>query len=290
LTFDDELAFASRLTPLLHEKMHGNPRRIKRFLNDLRVREVIAAKRGIELDPTVVAKMMALELIMPTDFRGLLGWLAQGELLPKLEKLEQEAGQSVPSPDLPDADSSDTEEATAEDGASEFSQAMIRWAKLTPALTGLDLAPYLTLAASFAGVPLVDEQLPERLRDISANLLSGARTDQSSVKDGELDALSDGDAKDLMAHVGRTLRDQPGKQKAGVLALLRLSRRKPHLVDQSADALRMLSARHLTIATPMLFLATDADEVRTVLSFWREQISDGPISRALDNAMKQKAT
>ena len=31
----DELALATRLTPILYEKLHGNPRRIKRFLNDL---------------------------------------------------------------------------------------------------------------------------------------------------------------------------------------------------------------------------------------------------------------
>lgn len=44
---DDELAFAVRLTPLLYEKLHGNPRYIKRFLNDLHVRQSVASRRGI---------------------------------------------------------------------------------------------------------------------------------------------------------------------------------------------------------------------------------------------------
>jgi hypothetical protein len=34
----------------LYEKLRGNPRRIKRFLNDLRVRQAVAGHRGIELE------------------------------------------------------------------------------------------------------------------------------------------------------------------------------------------------------------------------------------------------
>lgn len=49
---------ATRLKPIVHEKTKGNPRRIKRFLNDLSIRQNIAAKRGITLDPTAIAKLM----------------------------------------------------------------------------------------------------------------------------------------------------------------------------------------------------------------------------------------
>ena len=39
------LVTAGRLTPILYEKFKGNPRRIKRFLNDLYVRQSIARKK-----------------------------------------------------------------------------------------------------------------------------------------------------------------------------------------------------------------------------------------------------
>jgi len=64
----EELAFASRMTPILYEKLGGSPRRIKRFLNDVRVRQSIAERRGIALDPTIVAKLMILERLLPRDF------------------------------------------------------------------------------------------------------------------------------------------------------------------------------------------------------------------------------
>src|SRR6185503_15549215 len=106
------------------------------------------------------------------------------------------------------------------------SQAMVRWARLAPPLRGLDLSPYLTLAASFAGITLIDNSLPERLRDIAASLLSESRRAQASVNDAELDVLGDGEATDLLRHIGRTMRDQPAKQKAAVNAVLRIARRR----------------------------------------------------------------
>jgi hypothetical protein len=301
LSFVDELAFATRLTPLLYEKMQGNPRRIKRFLNDLHVRESVARRRGIELDPGVVAKLMALEVLMPSEFKLVLDWFAKGIMRDQLTRLEVEAGRpaELDQPESPDGSSQDEAEAKTKEkpargtsrskASGDFSQAMLRWAKLPPSLQGVDLSPYLTLAASFAGVTLVDESLPERLRDIAANLLSEARAEQAAVKDADLDALGDGEAKDLLLHIGRAMRDQPTKQKAGVNAILRLARRKPALSSAANEALLMLPPSELTIATPLQFRADEPGEIRAVLTAWNDKVSDGPVRNAIDNALSQRA-
>lgn len=83
-----ELAFAHRLTAILYEKLAGNPRRIKRFLNDMNVRRSIAARRGIPLEPDVVAKLMVLEVLLPEQFREVLSWLRTSELRDRLAALE----------------------------------------------------------------------------------------------------------------------------------------------------------------------------------------------------------
>ena len=57
----ESMATASRLTPILYEKFRGNPRRIKRFLNDLNVRQAVASRRGIQLPPDAIAKLMVLD-------------------------------------------------------------------------------------------------------------------------------------------------------------------------------------------------------------------------------------
>ena len=91
-----EMQFAARLTPILYEKLRGSPRRVKRFLNDLSVRSSIAQRRGIELDVSVVAKLMVLELLLPEEFDMVLGWLARGELRHQLARLEEIRGPVFP--------------------------------------------------------------------------------------------------------------------------------------------------------------------------------------------------
>ncbi len=305
LAMDDQLAFAVRLTPLLYEKLHGNPRYIKRFLNDLHVRQSVASRRGISLDSAVVAKLMTLEALMKPEFKLLLDWFAKGEMRDHLERLEEEAGR----PAQTDAQRQDEPDGVAESGtqprrstttrrtraatpaaSGQFSQAMVRWAKLAPPLRGLDLSPYLTLAATFAGVTLIDDSLPERLRDIAANLLSESRREQASVTDAELDELGDGDATDLLRHIGRTMRDQPTKQKGGVNAILRIARRRPSVAASARDALLMLPPSEITIATPMQFKADDSAPIRRVLATWKGKLPDGQVKRAVDSALGNRGT
>src|SRR5690606_18766181 len=66
-----QMATASRLTPILYEKFQGNPRRIKRFMNDLYVRQTVAGRRGILLEPDAIAKLMVIEKLLEKDFDDL---------------------------------------------------------------------------------------------------------------------------------------------------------------------------------------------------------------------------
>ncbi|MCZ7537980.1 MAG: KAP family NTPase [Acidimicrobiia bacterium] len=129
-----ELAFAARLTPMLYEKLRGNPRRIKRFLNDLRIRQSVASRRGIALAPDVVAKLMVLEVLLETQFKQILDWLATGNLRAEIQRLEVAAGRTrppqpaeteTPTPAADEQSSGDGEEASRG-----FSDDLLRWAKL----------------------------------------------------------------------------------------------------------------------------------------------------------------
>jgi hypothetical protein len=298
----EPLAIASRLTPILYEKLRGNPRRIKRFLNDVRVRQAVAVRRGIDLETAVVAKLMLLEKLLPDDFTRLLDWLAQGSLRDRLEQLEEAAGRS--SAEAAPANDSEKSAETASDSAddtpgkdesagassgSDFSEGMLRWAKLPPALAGTDLSPYLFLAASFAGTPLLDEAIPERLRDIAANLQSSAKADQRAVTDADLEALSRAEADALILHLGRTIRDQPGKQTAGVSGILRLARTHPDSVDKTQQALLMLPSDELRIATPLLVAPDDPAEVYDVLEKWKNGATDGRVKKAIESAEQKRS-
>ena len=200
----EALEFAKRLTPILYEKLQGNPRRIKRFLNDLHVRQSVAERRGIALNTTIVAKLMVLETLLPDGFKEVLDWFAKNQLRERIRGLEETVGPHEPEGEEESADDTDPE-VDGQDGdqpdRNGLSPELLRWAKLAPPLAAEDLGPYLYLAAAFRGTPLLDTGLPEHLLDIAANLLSGVRAEQKLVTETGLSALSPADADDLIRHL-----------------------------------------------------------------------------------------
>lgn len=73
-----DLQLATMLAPVLYERLNGNPRRLKRFLNDYWIRATVAARRGIDLQPNALAKLMVLEQLEDAAFVTLLNWMREG--------------------------------------------------------------------------------------------------------------------------------------------------------------------------------------------------------------------
>lgn len=299
-----EISFAARLTPVLYEKLRGNPRRIKRFLNDLYVRRAVARRRGIELDAAVIAKLMILEVLFKDDFNTVLDWLGKGELRSKIAELEVAAGRPESAKENPQGEgdparksqqdkppkkgtkADDKDAAPEADTRAQFSESMLRWAKLPPSLRGLDLASYLYLAASFTAAPVIDSGLPERLKDLAANLLGSTRREREAVSNADLQALLQGDIDELVNHLGRVVRDQPSQQRVGVTALLRIARNCQDGPKAAARALSSIPVADLTFGTPLLFTANDAPEIKEILEQWHARSNDGQVKTSIKEALK----
>lgn len=288
----EQLAVASRLTPILYEKFRGNPRRIKRFLNDLHVRQSVSERRGITLPPEAVAKLMVLEKLLKLDFETVLGWLSHNKLRDQLEALDKAANEpATPEEVAPEeAAPSDAKRkktmkpasadivATPEVG---FSDTLIRWAKLPPTLDATDVGGYLYLAATFAGIELIDEGLPERLRDIASVLTSSLQTDRTAIDDDALRTLNAQDARTLIAHLGSQTRDQPTIQKYSVSGMLRLAKTHPGTDDAVAAALRLLPPSAVHVGTVMLLKPEGAGPYDEVLTSWNVDGASDQVKRAI---------
>ncbi|PZO68517.1 MAG: hypothetical protein DI634_09135 [Kocuria palustris] len=291
----EHLVTATRLTPILYEKFHGNPRRIKRFLNDLNVRQSVARRRGFELEPDEVAKLMVLERILTDDFETVLGWLASNQLRDKLEALDIAAngrvdGREGETPELSEDDS--PKAARAKKSASvpepesesarddDFSDTLRRWAKLPPALDATAISGYLFLAASFAKIEVIDTEMPERLRDLAVALTSSLKLDRAGVTDETLKLLPEGDAQILVSHLGRRTRDQPALQKFTVESLLRLASQQPATQPSVVAALRGLPAASVEPATIIKLRPLDQTVYRPVLDAWRAGSDDQQLQQS----------
>jgi len=135
----------------------------------------------------------------------------------------------------------------------------------------------------------LDEAIPERLRDIAANLQSSAKADQRAVTDADLSALSRDETDALILHLGRTIRDQPGKQTVGVNGILRLARAHPDSLDKMQQALLMLPSEELRIATPLLVAPDDPDEVYDVLDKWKSGATDSRVTKAIESTEQKRS-
>lgn len=86
----DDLAWGTGICEVAAAGLRGNPRQLKRFLNDLTWRMRAAARRDIELEPNVLAKLMVLDEQFPEDFQQLFDWQqAAGGPAPELKLAEE---------------------------------------------------------------------------------------------------------------------------------------------------------------------------------------------------------
>lgn len=285
-----EVATASRLTPILYEKFKGNPRRIKRFMNDLNVRSSVASKRGIKLEADAIAKLMVLEKLLDGDFTTVLDWLAKGQLRPQLEALEKVrtsgTGDASNETDAKPVKAGKQPTEPKDDTLGGFSATMVRWAKLPPALDATEVSGYLTLAAAFKGRQLVDESLPEQLRDIAAALTSSSQIDRTSVKDEELEQMPLGDVTELLLHLGRRMQDDPSVQLNTVNAVLTLAKLHPQAVATARIALSKLPAQEVTTPTALLFDSSTALQFTDLLTSWKNGAQDDRLIKAIDSVSK----
>lgn len=301
--FAERLNNAARIRPIIHEKTRGNPRRIKRFLNDLSVRLSIASKRGITLDEATIAKLMVLEQYFPNDFKTLTDWLRERTLRNNLEALESQAGtpDTVESTTEPSPKSSprveedrplaDTEKAKPEtrtkkadepkERKSQFTDGLIRWARLSPPLAKKDIAPYLVFAASFTNLFVESDALPESIRDMATQLLSRSPVEARRVTDEMLQNLQPSEASRIVAYLGGVTVDEPQRQASGMVAMLRIVRVQPDAVISVVNALKRIKPAELKVSALATLRVDDPKQIMDQIEAMAETSGKIDLSNAV---------
>ena len=252
-----DVALAERLAPILYEELAGNPRRIKRFLNAFWVRASIARRRGIDLEPSAFAKFVLLEELFPAEFRTMLGWLSDGTLEEKLERLEQ--------------------------GEGEFPAPLARWGKLDPVVSGPDAGRYLTLAAALQGATLATNSLPPELRDVATRLTSTSDTERRQVR-ASVDALDTPSRSLLAVHVADAIRFQPSRQAGLADSLHTVVSDSEVIASAAAVSLRRMPAADIQPALIVTLLPPAGDALGPFKQLVEEWVEDGALPEAAASA------
>lgn len=159
-----DLKWAADISPVLGASLRGNPRQLKRFLNNLLLKHRSATRRGAAIELPVLAKLMVLEDQYNTDFQKLFDWeMAAGGACPEIVAAEARArgqapgvestaptGASGPESNLePQQDRQPPIEPRVDSHPTEIEAWVDRthiaeWLKVDPPFAGTDLRPYFT--------------------------------------------------------------------------------------------------------------------------------------------------
>jgi len=138
-----------------------NPRKVKLFLNTLRIREAIAERTGGKIEPDLAAKLFVFECVFPQFYRDLMKYRDQ-KLLCKLERLaKKEADDEL----MKELERSETLQKHHKN------RDLNSLLKDEPYLCGIDLEPYIYLSgtgepeATVSDEALLNELLNELLSE-----------------------------------------------------------------------------------------------------------------------------
>mgnify|MGYP003624527563 CR=1 FL=1 len=132
----EEFKIAEQMAPILAESanINGNPRIVKRLLNQVRMRKKTAHRRGMQLDERTITKLVIFERCMGVQATNRL-----------YELIDSESGEPTLIKELENVDEEFDENKLPDEWKNDYSF-LVKWSRLQPKFTGTDLtaAAYLS--------------------------------------------------------------------------------------------------------------------------------------------------
>lgn len=309
-----DLNWAASIAEVLGGGLRGNPRQLKRFLNNLLLKHRSAQRRKIALDLPVLAKLMVLEEQHFSDFQRLFDWqLASPGPIPELAAAESiaRAGSTAAEPD----DEGDTSRPDEGESAGESSGAgrspatkrgrraarqpqvaeevrawadkthVSAWLRLEPPLGEVDLGPYFTYSRDKLAFGVTVTRLLPHLQE----LLTRAQTEVAGVRRlacDEIGKLPDDERVQLVEALVEVLTRRPGGP--AFLAAIELAERAPDTLSAICDALMRIPPEAVPrgqAGNAVLRLPAENPMVSALLDRWEN--SDAPGLKGVISTARQ---
>lgn len=268
---------AQQIGPILADGTKGNPRQVKRFLNALFVRQVIAKARGFGdlINQPVLAKLMLAERFQP-DFYDHIAAQAMGSEEGAVTDIT--ALEASEKPEIPDGRKKSTgkKEGTKSEDHQQADTAkwlerdwLKRWLKIDPELGSVDLRPYVFVAQDKR---LLASTVAQGGLETLVTKLCGSQLEIRMVEP-EVKAMSIGDAGNLFS----TLRERVlsigsfNDPPQGINGLSIVAKHHPHYQSELVKLLGSLDPKELGL---------------WVLKGWNESITNPQAHRELQEVIR----
>lgn len=142
----EDLILSSQVTSILTEGLNGNPRQCKRFLNMLMMRIGMANDKKLNIKKRILSKLMLLEYFRTETFRNI--FKLQSSQDGKPAEINFIEGKLVGTTDKDSGEEqvNETIESEADIDLWLKDEWMIKWFKMEPQLSEVDLRPYFYLS------------------------------------------------------------------------------------------------------------------------------------------------
>lgn len=284
-----DLKWAADISPVLGASLRGNPRQLKRFLNNLLLKHRSASRRNAPIELPVLAKLMVLEDQYNTDFQKLFDWeMAAGGACSEVVTAEARARGRDNGPD-PVPDTSDTQDeksesatkrekppAESESGTPSDAETwadkthIAEWLRADPPFAGTDLRPYFTYSRDKLSFGVSASRLAPHLQrlitDVQSDVEANRRSQYSTVAElGQAERM-----QFVEALLDRVQRDPAS---VALIAALELAEKNPDIVAAVCVALQRVppAAIPQRVGTAAVRrLPGDQPEVTALLQRWED--------------------
>jgi hypothetical protein len=303
-----DLAWAANIMPVLGASLRGNPRQLKRFLNNLMLKHRSAARRKVELKLPELAKLMVLEDQYNSDFQKLFDWqIAADGPSPQLAEAEEyartPAEPSATSDDVtadpkrgvrrPAGQAIDVLDDTRPDGdvrAWADKTHIAEWLKLDPPLKDVDLRPYFTYSRDKLSFGVSASRLAPHLQLLLTQVQSEVEKSRRSHYPAVAALEAAERAQFIEALLDRVLRYPAG---VALTAALEMAEQNTDVVDVLCDALLRIPPATIPVSAGALAVRRLPDgnpKSQQVLDYWeaRGNVALQSIVRTARQAKQKK--
>jgi hypothetical protein len=301
----DDLAWAADITPVLGSSLRGNPRQLKRFLNNLLLKHRSAARHKIDLKLPVLAKLMVLEDQYNTDFQKLFDWeMAAGGECPEIADAEDRARSGVKQPPPPSPDDSEKKPkkpSTRQEPVASPTEAQLwadkphiaEWLRVEPSLKQTDLRPYFTYSRDKLSFGVSASRLAPHLQ----KLLTQVQSEIEQNRRSHYPAVTSLDPSERAQFIEALIeRVQRHPASTALTTALELAEQNPDLVQPVCEGLSRIPPASIPAAagtTAVRRLPGGHPAVIALLDHWQATDNSGLktlVQRARQAQSKKRST
>jgi predicted KAP-like P-loop ATPase len=254
----DSFALANQLSPVLSDKLNGNPRHCKRFLNSLIMRERMANTRGIPVQRAILAKLMLLEYFKRTHFHELYSIM-----------FNEVGGQSI-FKDMENGKYSSKFENWEKDPW------VKKWVEGKPNISDIDLRPYFYFSRESLAKYYQIELL--RLSPEGRKVINGLSSGSQSLFNKSIDESKNLDAEECLIILNKLIENIKEEEKIdnNLQIILDFGKTRPILISSTLDFLKEINGQRIPfgLIPRIKSFGTDTkkeDEIMEILNIWGEE-------------------